>query len=92
MFLVTKKLSGEKLLQMILQQRGKHDKVDLHQLDCTDRDWCDFVLRTDKDIHIQRIQRDKKWWGLQMAKLQRFYFSAFYQNWRALDTEPVVTQ
>ena len=46
------------------------------QLYCTNMDWCDFILRTNKDIHIQRIQRDKKWWGVQMAKLRKFYFDA----------------
>ena len=46
------------------------------QLYCTNRDWCDFVLRTNKEIHIERIQRNKKWWGTQMEKLRKFYFSA----------------
>ena len=46
------------------------------QLYCTDRNWCDFVLRTNKDIHIERIYRDKKWWGVQMTKLRKFYFTA----------------
>ena len=46
------------------------------QLYCTDTEWCDFVLRTDKEIHIQRIHRDRKWWGAQLAKLRQFYFAA----------------
>ena len=33
-----------------------------------DREWCDFVLKTDKDIHIECIYRDKNWWGLQVEK------------------------
>ena len=31
---------------------------------------------TNKDILIQRIQRDKKWWEVQMAKLWKFFFNA----------------
>ena len=46
---------------------GYHYQIQC-QMYCTDRDWCDFVLRTSKDIHIERIYRDKKWWGLQLAK------------------------
>jgi hypothetical protein len=46
------------------------------QLYCTDLPWCDFVVRTDKDIHIERIHRDAKWWGCQLAKCRKFYFSA----------------
>ena len=46
------------------------------QLYCTDMEWCDFIVRTEKDIHIERIVRDKKWWDLQMEKCSKFYFSA----------------
>ena len=46
------------------------------QLYCTNTDWCDFILKTNKDFHIQRIHRDKKWWGLQLTKLRKFYFEA----------------
>ena len=46
------------------------------QLYCDDKEWCDFVLRTDKDIHVERIQRDREWWEDQMPKLKKFYFDA----------------
>lgn len=46
------------------------------QLYCVDRDWCDFVLRTDKDIHIESIYRDKAWWDEQLPALEKFYFNA----------------
>ena len=46
------------------------------QLYCVDREWCDFILRTDVEIHIERIQRDRRWWGVQLEKLRKFYFSA----------------
>ena len=32
------------------------------QLYCADRKWCDFVLRTGKGVHIERIHRDRTWW------------------------------
>ena len=46
------------------------------QLYCANRNWCDFVLRTNKEMHVERIYRDKKWWGQQLAKLRKFYFTA----------------
>ena len=46
------------------------------QLYCDDKEWCDFVVRTDKDIHVERIQRDREWWKAQMPKLKQFYFDA----------------
>lgn len=46
------------------------------QLYCTDKEWCDFIVRTEKDIHIERIGRDRKWWDVQMDKCFNFYFSA----------------
>ena len=45
------------------------------QLYCANRNWCDFVLRTNKEMHVERIYRDKKWWGQQLAKLRKFYFT-----------------
>ena len=46
------------------------------QLYCVDKQWCDFVVRTNTDMHVECIYRDCKWWGLQLAKLRKFYFSA----------------
>ncbi len=48
----------------------------LCQLYCTDKMWCDFVVCTRKDMHVERIHRDRKWWGTQLAKLRKFYFTA----------------
>ena len=44
------------------------------QLYCTTTQWCDFVVRTEKDIHIQRIYRNTEWWEQQLPKLKAFYF------------------
>ena len=46
------------------------------QLYCADRAWCDFVLRTEKALHVERVFRDYTWWDKQMPKLHSFYFSA----------------
>ena len=46
------------------------------QLYCADKAWCDFVVRTNKEIHIERIHQDREWWTLQLAKCKKFYFSA----------------
>ena len=46
------------------------------QLYCTDRNWCDFVLRTNKAIHVERIYRDSIWWQQQLKKLRKFFFTA----------------
>ena len=46
------------------------------QLYCTNREWCDFVMRTDRVLHIERIYRDRVWWDEQLLKLEKFYFNA----------------
>ena len=46
------------------------------QLYCVDQHWCDFVVRTNKDMYIERIYRDTKWWDGQLEKLRNFYFGA----------------
>ena len=46
------------------------------QLYCTGRQWCDFVVRTDKDLHIERIYRDESWLDTNLQKVKNFYFSA----------------
>ena len=46
------------------------------QLYCTERAWCDFVVRTKKDLYIERIQFDQQWWQNQLPKIKTFYFNA----------------
>ena len=43
---------------------------------CTSRHWCDFVVRTDKEIFVQRILQDPSWVAANLQKLSKFYFSA----------------
>ena len=46
------------------------------QLYCTGLNWCDFVVRTNKDLHVERIFKDDDWWAKQMTKLKEFYFNS----------------
>ncbi len=46
------------------------------QLFCVNCEWCDLVVKTEMDVHIERIYRDKKWWSLQLDQLRTFYFDS----------------
>lgn len=46
------------------------------QMYCVNVEWCDFVVHTEKDIHIERISRNHQWWDKQLLKLKAFYFEA----------------
>ncbi len=46
------------------------------QLYCVSVSWYDFVVRTNKELHVERIYSDSQWWGIQLAKLRKFYFTA----------------
>ena len=46
------------------------------QLHCVNREWCDFVVRTELDMHVERVHRDRKWWDQQLPKLKAFYYDA----------------
>ena len=56
------------------------------QLFCDHKEWCDFVVNTEKDIHVKRIYSDQKWWDEQHLKLQIFTSKLYYLNWLSLDT------
>ena len=43
------------------------------QMYCVNKEWCDFVVQTEKDMHIERIYRDREWWNKQLPKLKSFY-------------------
>ena len=43
---------------------------------CTMRTWCDFVVRTSTDLHIERLRWDSAFWSAIMPWLQEFYFTA----------------
>ena len=46
------------------------------QLYCDKKDWYDFVVRTEKELHVERIYRNTGWWDEQIPKLRVFYFEA----------------
>ena len=46
------------------------------QLFCDSREWCDFVVNTEKDINIDRIYFDQTWWNDEQLKLHTFYFKS----------------
>ena len=46
------------------------------QMYCCNVHWCDFVVRTNKDMHIERKCRAEDWWQKQLPKLNEFYFDA----------------
>ncbi len=46
------------------------------QLYCANRLWCDFVINTEKDMHVERIHRDPSWGNSNIDKLKIFYFSS----------------
>ncbi len=39
------------------------------QMYCCDVSWCDFVVRTENDLHVERIFRNTEWWMEQLPKL-----------------------
>ena len=43
------------------------------QMYCCNVEWCDFVVNTETDLHIERIPRDKEWWQEQLPKLKMLY-------------------
>ena len=68
----------EKTENNTYQLKPKHDyyyQIQC-QLYCTNTMWCDFAVHTEKDIHIERISRNKMWWDQQLPKLKAFYFDA----------------
>ena len=59
-----------------LKQRHNYYYQIQCQLYCDRRDWCDFVLRTEKELHVERIHFNSTWWKQQLPKLKQFYFEA----------------
>ena len=43
---------------------------------CTQRKWCNFVVRTSTDLHIERLTWDPDFWSAAMPRLREFYFTA----------------
>ena len=43
------------------------------QLHCTSREWCDFVVWTPDDMHIERVKRDENWIHDNLGVLYAFH-------------------
>ncbi len=43
---------------------------------CTQRKWCDFVVRTSTELHIERLHWDSAFWSAAKPRLRDFYFTA----------------
>ena len=43
---------------------------------CTGRKWCDFVVKTMTDLHVERIHWDPDFWRAALPRLRDFYFTA----------------
>ena len=43
---------------------------------CTKTKWCDSVVRTTVDLHMQRIVWDPHFWMSVLPRLHDFYFTA----------------
>jgi len=56
---------------------------------CTKRSWCDFVVRTTKDIHVERIQYDKTFWEGVLPKLRLFILMPYCLSWHVLTIHKV---
>jgi hypothetical protein len=58
----------------------KHSHAYYYQIQaamsCTGRKWCDFVVRTSVDIHVERINWNPDFWKDALHQLQKFYFTA----------------
>ena len=65
-----------KLQQMYLDMNHDYFFQVQCQLYCDGKEWCDFVVRTQKDLYVERIYRNDSWWQNHLKKLETFYFNA----------------
>ena len=60
--------------------RLKHSHQYYYQIQaamyCTRMKWCDFVVRTNVDLHVERVPWDPQFWTSVLPKLHNFYFTA----------------
>ena len=50
---------------------------------CTKRNWCDFVVNTTQDLHIERIRFNEPFWAKVMPKLKLSILMLYFLNWLA---------
>ena len=58
----------------------KHSDTYYHQVQmamfCTSKEWCDFVVRTTVDLHVERIRFDEAFCQSVLPKLRHFFFNS----------------
>ena len=59
--------------KIVLKSENKYYAQIQGQLALGERPWCDFVVYTLKDIHVQRILFNKEYWNSILPKLVSFY-------------------
>ncbi len=74
-FCLEKTKKGEEMVYSLRSRHNYYYQVQC-QLYCCNLEWCDFVVHTEKDMHIERIERNKDWWEEQLPKLKEFYFNS----------------
>lgn len=67
------KITTDPVTYKLKKRHNYHFQVQC-QLFCDEKEWCDFVVNTEVDIHVERIYFDQKWWDDQRRKLHAFYF------------------
>ena len=74
-FCLQKKENNDEIQYTLKKRHDYYYQVQC-QMYCNEREWCDFVLCTENDIHVERIYRNTKWWDEQLPILKSFYFRA----------------
>ena len=63
-------MNTQKLLMIILYMQVQC------QLFCTQRSYCDFVVWTEKDVHIERIYPDERFWLESVSRVRHFFVTS----------------
>ena len=56
------------------------------QLYCDDKTWCDSVVRTNKELYVERVWRDAKWGTPSLQSSSHLTLITYYRNSHAPDT------
>ena len=69
-------------LYMQLHADSIHDLLSIHacrcnaSFFCTQRNYCDFVLWTEEDVHFERIYPDESFWMENISRVKQFFNAA----------------
>ena len=68
-FCLQKKENNDEIQYTLKKRHDYYYQVQC-QMYCNEREWCDFVLCTENDIHVERIYRNTKWWDEQLYETE----------------------